>query len=137
MLEKTTVRLKNKGSLLKQVRAICLALPEAVEVEAWGHPTFRVGKKIFAGFGEHEGRPSLGFKPFPAHEEKLLEDPRFFTPPYVGRFGWVSVWLDGPVDWDQIRGLVTESYRQIAPKRLAAALDALDSSPAPKPRRKQ
>ncbi|HMF13765.1 MAG TPA: MmcQ/YjbR family DNA-binding protein [Gemmataceae bacterium] len=37
---------------LKQVRSICLALPEAGEVEAWGHPTFRAGKKMFAAFGE-------------------------------------------------------------------------------------
>jgi len=40
---------------LKQVRALCLALPEAREVEAWGHPTFRAGKKMFAGFGEEGG----------------------------------------------------------------------------------
>ncbi len=33
---------------LKRLRSICLALPEAVEIEAWGHPTFRAGKKMFA-----------------------------------------------------------------------------------------
>jgi hypothetical protein len=37
---------------LKQIRTICLALPEAAKVEAWGHPTFRAGKKMFAAFGE-------------------------------------------------------------------------------------
>jgi predicted DNA-binding protein (MmcQ/YjbR family) len=119
------MRLKKTGPILKQVRAICLGLPQAVEVEAWGHPTFRVGKKIFAGFGEHEGRPCVGFKPLPTREETLLEDPRFFTPPYVGRFGWVSMWVDGAVRWSDLRDLVVESYRQIAPKRLVAALDAI------------
>jgi hypothetical protein len=33
--------------VLRQLREIALAVPEAVEVEAWGRPTFRDGKKIF------------------------------------------------------------------------------------------
>jgi hypothetical protein len=37
---------------LKQLRSICLTLPESAEVEALGHPTFRAGKKMFAAFGE-------------------------------------------------------------------------------------
>jgi hypothetical protein len=38
-------------SLLERVRKLCLAMPEAFEVEAWEHPTFRVGGgrgKIFS-----------------------------------------------------------------------------------------
>jgi len=31
-----------------RLRAICLALPQSVEKEAWGDPTFRVRDKIFA-----------------------------------------------------------------------------------------
>lgn len=41
-------------------------------------------------------------------------------PPYVGKSGWVGIWLDGDVDWDQVETLVRESYCLIAPKRLAA-----------------
>ena len=40
---------------LADLRDLCLALPEATEVEAWGRPTFRAGK-IFAmynGDDEH------------------------------------------------------------------------------------
>src|ERR1700693_4141854 len=33
---------------LDRLRDICLALPEAHEVEAWGEPTFRVCNKLFA-----------------------------------------------------------------------------------------
>jgi hypothetical protein len=48
-LEKKTV----PGSkILDRIRAIVAELPELVEVEAWGHPTFRAGKKMFAGFGQ-------------------------------------------------------------------------------------
>jgi hypothetical protein len=42
---------------IDRLRAICLALPEAEEKEAWGDPTFRVRGKIFAmekrGDGAH------------------------------------------------------------------------------------
>ncbi len=41
-------------------------------------------------------------------------------PSYVGPKGWVGVWLDtGSVDWDRVQALVTDSYRLVAPKRLA------------------
>jgi hypothetical protein len=43
---------------LDRVRRVCLALPEAFEQEAWGAPTFRVRKRIFAMFasaGKHHG----------------------------------------------------------------------------------
>lgn len=33
---------------VQRLRAICLALPEATEKEAWGGPTFRVRDRIFA-----------------------------------------------------------------------------------------
>ena len=36
---------------LKQLRKICLVLPESTEKETWGSPTFRVREKIFAAFG--------------------------------------------------------------------------------------
>ena len=49
--------------LLDRVRRICLALPETSEKEAWGEPTFRVRKKLFAMYAEHhhrDGRIALG-----------------------------------------------------------------------------
>lgn len=95
-----------------------------------GHttPTFRVRDKIFARYedGYHvDGRPSLWCKAPPgAQDVPVGADPaRFFVPPYVGNNGWVGVWLDVPVDWDVVAGLVADSYRLTAPKRLAAALD--------------
>lgn len=47
----------------------------------------------------------------------------FFRPPYVGHRGWLGVYLDVPVDWDQIAILVEDAYRMIAPKSLVALLD--------------
>jgi predicted DNA-binding protein (MmcQ/YjbR family) len=39
------------------------------------------------------------------------------------------VYLDVPVDWDEIAELVTDAYRTVAPRRLVAELDAGTSSP--------
>jgi len=47
-----------RGDPLARVRALCLALPEAHEVVAWGEPTFRVRNKLFAMYasaGNHHG----------------------------------------------------------------------------------
>jgi predicted DNA-binding protein (MmcQ/YjbR family) len=107
---------------IDRLRAICLALPEAVEKEAWGDPTFRVRDKIFAMEKRGDGRSSLWCKAPPGSQMVLVgADPRrFFVPPYVGHKGWVGVRLDGRPDWDEVAELVKRSYRLIAPKRLAA-----------------
>lgn len=113
---------------LERLRRICLALPEAAEKEAWGDPTWRVRTKIFAmQKGNYQGgRPSVWVKAPEGDQAALVaSDPdTFFVPPYVGGKGWVGVHLDGPdVDWDELAELVPDSYRLIAPKRLAALLN--------------
>jgi hypothetical protein len=110
---------------IDRLRAICLALPEAVEKEAWGDPTFRVRDKIFATEKRGDGRISLWCKA-PAGSQMVLvgADPeRFFVPPYVGHKGWVGVRLDHEPDWDEVAAIVRRSYRLIAPKRLAALIE--------------
>ncbi len=110
--------------LLTRIRAICLALPEVNEVEAWGHPTFRAPKKMFAAFGEDrvEG-PTLGLKMSFDRQEELLKDPRFYPTPYAAHQGWVSLKLNAKTDWDEVKGLVREAYQQVALKRLLKALE--------------
>ena len=110
---------------LRRLRDVCLAFPEATEKEAWGDPTWRVRDRIFAmQKGNYEGgRPSVWCKaPEGAQHALVASDPRFFVPPYVGHKGWVGVYLDGPVDWEELGDLIEQSYRLIAPKRLVARL---------------
>ena len=110
---------------LADVRRVCLALPESVEVEAWGRPTFRAGKKIFAMFtGSEDDRHTVIFKPDVDERPALLGDERFYSPPYWGPSGWLGLDLTaGPVDWDEVAELVETSYRQVALKRMVNALD--------------
>lgn len=112
---------------LKKLRSICLALPESHEVEAWGHPTFRAGKRMFAAFGEGvEGRDglSLGLKVGFDRQEELLKDPRFYPTPYAAHQGWVSLHIDGKTNWAKVKVLLLEAYRQVALKRMLKALEA-------------
>jgi len=111
---------------LSDLRRICLAFPEAAEVEAWGRPTFRAGKKMFAVFGgDDDHQYVLVFKPDPADRRGLLSDPRFYSPPYFGASGWLGLDLTGGhVDWAEVSELMDASYRLVALKRMVKALDA-------------
>ena len=107
--------------VLAKLRSLVATLPETAEVEAWGHPTFRAGNKIFATFGAHKDAPSVGVKQTLDDQADLLEDPRFFFAPYVGKHGWVGIFVDR-VDWPVIEDLVEQSYCLVAPKSLVARL---------------
>jgi predicted DNA-binding protein (MmcQ/YjbR family) len=110
---------------LVRLRQICLAFPEATEQGGVGDPTFKVRDKIFAMRHPMDGRSSLWCKaPLGAQHVLVGSDPaRFFVPPYVGHHGWIGLWLDVTLDWDEIADLIEESYRMTAPKRLLAQLD--------------
>jgi hypothetical protein len=115
---------------LPRLRKICLALPEAHEVEAWGEPTFRVRNKLFAMYASPSthhgnGRPGVWCKATQVDQDLLVRaDPgRYFVPPYVGPSGWVGVWLDGELDWSALGELLRDGYRLVAPKRLVRQLE--------------
>jgi hypothetical protein len=111
---------------IERVRRAALALPEATEQEAWGEPTFRVRKKIFAMYaaaGNHHGagHESLWCAAPPGVQEILVhsEPEKFFVPPYVGVKGWLGIRL-AAVDDDELRSLLVQSYCMIAPRKLQA-----------------
>jgi len=111
---------------LARVRALCLALPEAREKITWETPTFRVREKIFAMCGAETGRLAVTLKA-PRGVQEVLVDydaKRYFVPRYVGKAGWISAWLDEHADWQQVAALIEQSYRLVAPKKLAAQLPA-------------
>lgn len=108
--------------VLARLRAVALALPETTEVEAWGLPTFRA-KKIFAVYGSGGDACDVIFKPAPGERDMLVHERRISIPPYYGPGGWLALSLAGTVDWEEVRELVTDSYRQIALVRMLKALD--------------
>ncbi|MBG6237371.1 putative DNA-binding protein (MmcQ/YjbR family) [Mycetocola sp. CAN_C7] len=110
--------------VVDRVRAICADYPEFAEREAWGRPTFRAGKKLFVVMGSSMDRPhTMVFKPDPDERPALLDDDRFFVPPYFGPAGWLGMDLSTDADWTFVAELIDTSYRQVALKRQLAALD--------------
>lgn len=115
---------------LARLRRLCLALPQAHEVEAWGTPTFRVRNKLFAMYepatsSHGTGRPAVWCKAGPGNQAFMVQTApqRFFVPPYVGPSGWIGVYLDKVADWRELAELLEDAYRLTAPKRLLSALE--------------
>ena len=121
------------SSPLTEMRRICLALPETTETPTWGEPHFRVRGKIFAGCGNHGGVLTIGFKLEREHADQAIRDSRFARAPYVGQHGWISMDAKGVRDWDEVRALVLESYRLIAPKALWAEVQSGKAAAKRKP----
>lgn len=114
---------------IDRVRAICLALPEAHEVEAWSEPTFRVNNKIFAMYADSDnhhgaGRPCIWLKSTHLIQDMLIHEDadRYFAPPYVGPKGWLGIRVDRRPSWPTITDLIRDAYLLTAPKRIAAKL---------------
>jgi predicted DNA-binding protein (MmcQ/YjbR family) len=112
--------LKPFNAALEEMREICLSLPDTKETPTWGQPHFRVGEKIFAGLGDEKGVLAVGFKLERDHADAMVRRPGFSRAPYVGHKGWVSVDVGVVTDWDELRHLIHESYRLIAPKKTLA-----------------
>jgi len=110
----------------ESVRRLALGLPEAVEQETWGAPTFRVRRKIFVMLAE--GQREAWVKSTHDEQQALTSmDPEtFFVPPYVGPSGWVGVRI-ATVDRDEMLELITEAWRLTAPKRLVQTFDEAGS----------
>ena len=106
-----------------------MALPEVSERPSHGSPAWFVrDKKTIAMFVDnHHGDGHLGIwcAAPPGVQEVLVEtEPeRFFRPPYVGHRGWIGVDLAVDPDWDEVREILIDAYRCVAPKTLLRRLD--------------
>ena len=114
---------------LDQLRQICLSLPSVEERLSHGEPAWFVqGKKLFVMFADHHHDDRLAFwcaAPQGVQEVLVSSEPKkFFRPPYVGPRGWIGVYLDVHVDWEEIGDIVKEAYKCVAPAKLAAALQS-------------
>jgi hypothetical protein len=123
--------------VLASTRAICLALPDAHEEEAWTGVRWRVRRRTFAHvLAVEDGRDSAHARAastagpvtlvtFRSAGEEL-EVLRSSGHPFFYA-GWgrdvVGMILDAATDWDEVAELLTESYCLLAPKKLVALVD--------------
>jgi predicted DNA-binding protein (MmcQ/YjbR family) len=122
---------------LERLRRLCLGMPDTSERLSHGEPIWFVRQKTFVMYADHHHDDRLAFwcaAPAGLQEARVAADPeRFFVPPYVGQRGWLGVWLDVPVDWDDIGGLVTLAHRVVAsPLSSARPSSKLATQPWPK-----
>jgi predicted DNA-binding protein (MmcQ/YjbR family) len=117
---------KGEDRRLQKVSRICAKWPEVTVEHKGSHASFRVRKKVFAYFlDDHHGDGIVSVcakTELAENRDLVLRDPaRFYLPAYIGPRGWVGLRLDTPsVDWSEVEELVLESYRLVAPKKLAA-----------------
>jgi len=95
------------------VGVYCLAKPGAWSDQPWeGDTVAKVGPKIFVFLGS-DGR-SLGLKcgrDRDEADELIARYPGSVTVmPYIGRYGWNTVTLDGRIDVDDLFELIDASY---------------------------
>jgi YjbR len=123
--------------ILARLRPLCLALPEAYEEPAWVGLRWRIRKRTFAHVLTVDPEHQVVY----AHAAQTDEPVCVMTfrspgdeiaglvnsghPFFKASWGAdvVGMVLDDAVDWTEVAELLTESYRILAPKKLAAMVD--------------
>lgn len=113
---------KRAQTVLKKLRSLCLALPETTEGTSFGVPVWRAGRKTFAWTGYDRDRLTLSFWVGVDRQTLLTADERYRIPAYMGHNGWISIDVTQHIDWAEIHGLMLDSYRHFALKRMLDAL---------------
>jgi hypothetical protein len=120
--------------IVERVRALCLALPEVTtrvdesltrtRSTAWSFDIRRRSFCLLVAFEDANGKSvtQLVLRAGPEELEALLSIGPPFFPSRAGR-DRIRVVLTDDTDWEEIREVVTESYRVLAPKKLTALLD--------------
>ena len=121
--------------MVERVRTLCLALPEVTMRVDYSltrtrstAQSFDIRRKSFCLLVAMESStgksiPLLVLRADPDEREVLLSIGHPFFRPRRAARDRVGVWLTDGTDWEEIRELVTESYRVLAPKKLTALLD--------------
>jgi predicted DNA-binding protein (MmcQ/YjbR family) len=132
----------DEGRGVALVRPVALHLPGAVEEDAWLGVRWRIRGRTFAHvLVVQDGRPPAYARAL-AHASKCVlalrssaaelaaleqAGPPFY--PVASRDRVVLLDLEGEVDQDELRELLTESWRLLAPARLAAQHSGVKPGP--------
>ena len=133
--------------ILDRLRPICLGLPETYEELAWVGVRWRVRGRTFAHVLTVDPDRQRAYARSVDRDEPLCvmtfrapdDEVGAYTnggPPFF-RAGWgtnvVGIMFDDEVDWAEVTELLTESYRIMAPKKLASLLPRPPAADRPPP----
>lgn len=126
----TSNQLSASNARRQRLVKICESFPEITsEVAGDQHIAFRIRKRIFAYYlFDHHGDGMIAFtcKSSLSEQRRLIKDDStsFFVPAYLGSKGWIAIRLDlDEVDWETVEELARRAYQEIAPRKLAAAIE--------------
>ncbi|MEU6847362.1 MmcQ/YjbR family DNA-binding protein [Streptomyces sp. NPDC046716] len=120
--------------ILNRLRPICRQLPESYEEPAWIGVRWRIRTRTFAHVYMPDAQRSSVYAPYAAADQELVvmtfrvpvDDLLGLTAggfPFF-RADWghnvVATVLGDHIDWTELAELITDSYRLMAPKFLAA-----------------
>jgi predicted DNA-binding protein (MmcQ/YjbR family) len=111
-------------ALRKRLIEYALGLPDAYIDHPWGEDVAKVGKKVFVFFGVEGNSAEFGLGVKLPESGPLALAQLGCTPMGygLGKAGWVSVKFTRGMPFEMLRDWITESYRAVAPKKLAAKL---------------
>jgi hypothetical protein len=134
MTKDDSVNVEVPEDVVERIRALCLALPEvtvrldepriAARSAAWSYEVRRRSFCLLVARADPAGEAVtvLVLRADSDERKALLAGGHPFFPSRAGR-DRLGVVLDDDTDWTEIRELVTDSYRILAPKKLSALLD--------------
>jgi predicted DNA-binding protein (MmcQ/YjbR family) len=113
-----------RSEAFEALRKHGLGFPEVTEDFPWGHTALKVRNKTFVWLDETDGNLSMTAKLPVSRDFALVFD---FAEPAgygLGRSGWITCRFgaDGTPDIGLLGRWIAESYRAVAPKKLAAML---------------
>jgi hypothetical protein len=104
-----------------EVRAVAMSLPRTSEHLIHDHIKFRIGAIVYVSISPDESTMGFGF---PKEERAALigAEPDKFAMPRLSdqRFNWVHARM-AALSPDEMRELVTDAWRMVVPKKVAAA----------------
>lgn len=110
----------------REVRELCLSLPEATEKATWGdettpgHPTFRVRDKICVIMADDVSGGSIKTSHGEQGELVSAFPDAAQVAAYVGRYGWTDVEFAGIPD-EILRDIIVGAWARTAPKKVGQA----------------
>ena len=114
------------------IRKHCLSLPHATENIQWGCDLcFKIDGKLFAVTPLEVAPVRLSFKCTPENFADLCERTGIIPAPYMARAQWVALESLNAIPDDELRELLSESYRLVwerLPKKRREALAGSESA---------
>ncbi len=114
------------SDLIDDLEAFALTFPEAWSDTPWDDRVVKVRKKIFLFVSRPDDEHGVATFKLPESREQALAYPDAFPTRYgLGKHGWCTVFVDRVPEGERelLFDFVVESYRAVAPKTLAKALD--------------